>query len=49
MVTKNQKDTIDSRKPKRKELRLIQKKIIKPQKEKQKEESNKENLPKILS
>ena len=38
MATTNQKHTIDSQKPKTKELSILQKKIIKPQKEKQREE-----------
>ena len=38
MATTNQKHTIDSQKPKTMELSILQKKIIKPQKEKQREE-----------
>ena len=48
MVPANQKYTVDSQKPKRNELSIIQEKIIKPQKKKQKEEMNKEEVQRQL-
>ena len=48
MVTTNRKPTINTQKPKKKKrernLRILQKKIIRPQWEKQKEEIKKEDL-----